>query len=107
MQRAVGRATDFAPIGYCDGNRCPVLPCLSNLLIKGDFPGTGHCCGSILAKSRVIVRMQEMELIYPGYGIAQAQGLSHAEHLSALRELGVALFIVVLWARVRDAFWLA
>ncbi len=72
-----------------DGNRCPELPYPSEAIIKGDSLVPAISAASILAK---VVRDREMvafEEIYPGYGFASHKGYPTAQHMQALKTLGV------------------
>ena len=58
-------------------------------LIKGDQKSTSVAAASILAKvarDRIMVALDRQ---YPGYGFAKHKGYPTAEHLAALKELGV------------------
>lgn len=72
-----------------DGNRCPQLPYPSKAIIKGDSLVPAISAASILAK---VVRDNEMvafETIYPGYGFAAHKGYPTAQHIQALKTLGI------------------
>ena len=57
-------------------------------LIKGDTKSVSIAAASILAKTHRDARMNEWDLIYSGYGLAQHKGYGTPEHLEALRRLG-------------------
>ena len=72
-----------------DGNRCPDLPYPSEAIIKGDSLVPAISAASILAK---VVRDREMvafEATYPGYGFAKHKGYPTAQHMQALKTLGI------------------
>lgn len=72
-----------------DGNRCPELPYPSEAIIKGDSLVPAISAASILAK---VVRDREMvafDEIFPGYGFASHKGYPTAQHIQALRTLGI------------------
>lgn len=72
-----------------DGNRCPELPYPAEAIIKGDSLVPAISAASILAK---VVRDNEMiafETTYPGYGFAKHKGYPTAQHMQALKQLGV------------------
>src|SRR5690606_14414258 len=71
-----------------DGNRCPVLPMPSEPVIQGDGRVPAIAAASILAKVARDREMQELELLYPGYGIGKHKGYPTPEHLSTLKVLG-------------------
>ena len=57
-------------------------------LIKGDAKSISIAAASILAKKHRDARMNEWDVIYSGYGLAQHKGYGTPEHLEALRRLG-------------------
>jgi len=57
-------------------------------LIKGDAKSVSIAAASILAKTHRDARMNEWDLIYSGYGLAQHKGYGTPEHLEALKRLG-------------------
>jgi len=57
-------------------------------LIKGDAKSISIAAASILAKTHRDARMNEWDVIYSGYGLAQHKGYGTPEHLEALRRLG-------------------
>ncbi len=103
MQRAVAGLSIRPDRVLVDGNRCPVLPMPSEPVIKGDSRVSAIAAASILAKVSRDREMQELELLYPGYGIAQHKGYPTPTHLSALRELGACAIHRKSFAPVRDA----
>ena len=87
MQRAVV-ALPIAPThALIDGNRCPVLPCTSEAIVKGDLKEPAISAASILAKVVRDREMVELEQRYPGYGFAIHAGYPTPAHLRALSEL--------------------
>lgn len=86
MRRAVEQLpADFALI---DGNRPPLLPCLSRCIVKGDSRSFSIAAASIIAKVSRDRIMAELAERHPGYGWERNAGYGTAEHLSALRRLG-------------------
>jgi ribonuclease HII len=57
-------------------------------LIKGDAKSISIAAASILAKTHRDARLNEWDVIYSGYGLAQHKGYGTPEHLEALRRLG-------------------
>ena len=57
-------------------------------LIKGDCKSVSIAAASILAKTHRDARMNEWDLVYSGYGLAQHKGYATVEHLEALKRLG-------------------
>jgi len=88
MQRAVAGlkiAPDYALI---DGNRCPVLACPAEPVVKGDARVAEISAASILAKVERDRQMQQLHLQFPEYGFARHKGYPTPEHLEALSRLG-------------------
>lgn len=88
MQRAVAGLSIQPDRVLVDGNRCPVLPMPSEPVIQGDGLIPAISAASILAKVTRDREMEEMELLYPGYGIGKHKGYATREHLDALQQLG-------------------
>jgi len=89
MKRAV-EALDIAPEHVLvDGIHAPDLNCKTTTVIKGDQKEPAIAAASILAKVARDTEMQEMELLYPGYGFAKHKGYPTKQHQQALLELGV------------------
>lgn len=88
MQRAVAGLSIRPDRVLVDGNRCPVLPMPSEAVIQGDGRVAAISAASILAKVTRDREMHELELLYPGYGIAKHKGYPTREHLAALQTLG-------------------
>lgn len=89
MRRAVMGLTQKPDGVLVDGNRCPDLPYPSEAVVKGDSLVPAISAASILAK---VVRDNEMvafEKTYPGYGFAAHKGYPTAQHMKALKTLGV------------------
>ncbi|EGH00125.1 Ribonuclease HII [gamma proteobacterium IMCC2047] len=89
MRRAVLGLSQQPDRVLVDGNRCPDLPYPSEAIIKGDSKIEAISAASILAK---VVRDNEMvafEETYPGYGFAKHKGYPTAQHMQALKTLGV------------------
>ena len=65
----------------CDG-----LPCQS--IIHGDALCSSIAAASIVAKVARDGLMQEMDVLYPGYGFSQHKGYPTKAHTAALEQLG-------------------
>jgi ribonuclease HII len=89
MQRAVAALDPQPQHVVVDGNRCPVLPCTSEAVIKGDATVPAISAASIIAKVTRDREMVAMDATYPGYGFAQHKGYPSPAHLAALEQLGV------------------
>ena len=90
MRRAV-EGLPYAPShALIDGNAVPPdMPCPATTLIKGDARSLSIAAASIVAKvarDRVMVALAQQ---HPGYGWERNAGYGTAEHLAALRDLGV------------------
>jgi ribonuclease HII len=64
------------------------LPIEQKALIHGDARSVSIAAASILAKTERDRRMEEFDLQYPQYGLAQHKGYGTPEHLEALRRHG-------------------
>ncbi len=88
MQRAVVALAIAPEHALIDGNRCPVLPCSADAIIKGDLTEPCISAASIVAK---VTRDREMTLLdgrFPGYGLAKHKGYPTKSHMEALLKLG-------------------
>src|SRR5215467_13973139 len=73
------------------------------LLIKGDAKSVSIAAASILAKTHRDTRMDEWDVVYPQYGLAQNKGYATADHLEALKRLGPTPLHRYSFAPVRQA----
>ncbi len=73
-----------------DGSPVPYMPFPSRAVVKGDALSASIAAASILAKVRHDEIMVELDRKYPGYGFAANKGYGTAEHLEALKRLGVS-----------------
>ncbi|MDN6857188.1 ribonuclease HII [Pseudomonas sp. CAN2814] len=88
MQRAVEGLSVTPKLALIDGNRCPKLQVPSAPVVQGDAKVPAIAAASILAKVSRDREMQEMEALYPGYGIGGHKGYPTPVHLEALKRLG-------------------
>jgi ribonuclease HII len=72
-------------------------------LIKGDARSVSIAAASILAKTHRDSRLEEFDVTYPGYGLAQHKGYSTPEHMEALRRLGPTPLHRFSFAPVRES----
>jgi ribonuclease HII len=89
MQRAVqalGIRPDHALV---DGNVAPQLPCPVQTVVEGDARSLSIAAASIIAKVTRDREMERLALDHPGYGWERNAGYGTAQHLAALRSLGV------------------
>jgi len=89
MRRAVEALQPAAEYVLVDGNRCPELSCPSSAVIKGDSRVAAISAASILAKVMRDQQMVEMDVLYPGYGLAKHKGYPTKAHFAALQQLGI------------------
>lgn len=89
MRRAILALRPQPEFALIDGNCCPVLPCPSEAIIKGDATVAAISAASILAKVSRDREMVELDRVYPGYGFASHKGYPTKAHLTALSSLGV------------------
>lgn len=88
MQRAVEGLSVQPGLALIDGNRCPKLACPAEAIVKGDGRVPEISAASILAKVTRDREMDEMEKLYPGYGIGGHKGYPTKVHMEALKKLG-------------------
>lgn len=88
MQRAVAGLN--VPVDYVmvDGNRSPGFACPSDWLVKGDDKLDAIKAASIVAKVARDREMEELDRLYPDYGLARHKGYATQYHLDALRRHG-------------------
>lgn len=89
MKRAVEGLAIQPEYVLVDGNRLPRWSYASKAIVKGDDKVIEIAAASILAKVQRDSEMKEMDLRYPGYGLAKHKGYPTKEHLTALSALGV------------------
>ena len=90
MQRAVENLAIMPEHVLADGNRCPPLQCPATAVVKGDDRVQVIAAASIMAKVVRDREMSELDLQYPGYGLAKHKGYPTKAHITALKELGVS-----------------
>lgn len=88
MRRAVEQLQPAAEYALIDGNRCPVLPCPAEAIVKGDLTEPCISAASIIAKVTRDREMVAMDQTYPGYGLAKHKGYPTKDHIEALQRLG-------------------
>jgi len=72
-----------------DGNKMPELPCSAETIVKGDGKSLSIAAASVIAKVTRDRIMSDLNEQYPGYGWDRNAGYGTAEHLDALKRLGV------------------
>ncbi len=78
---------DYALI---DGNISRDFPLPARAVIKGDALSMSIAAASILAKVTRDRMCEEMDRLYPQYGIAKHKGYGTKDHMAALRQYGSA-----------------
>ncbi len=89
MQRAVEQLQPAPDRALVDGNRCPMLSCPAEAVIKGDETVEAISAASIIAKVARDQEMLALDADYPGYGLARHKGYPTKAHIAALQTLGV------------------
>jgi ribonuclease HII len=88
MRRAVENLSIRPERALVDGNRCPLLACPCQAIVKGDATVPAISAASILAKVARDAELCELHDRYPHYGFAQHKGYPTAAHREALRRHG-------------------
>ncbi|MDH5231732.1 MAG: ribonuclease HII, partial [Gammaproteobacteria bacterium] len=70
MERAVSGLTIKPDMALVDGNKLPNLSCPAEAVIKGDSRVAAIAAASIIAKVTRDREMCELDVLYPGYGLA-------------------------------------
>ncbi|MDP1707475.1 MAG: ribonuclease HII [Gammaproteobacteria bacterium] len=91
MQRAIEALTVAPDYVLVDGNVSPAAPYPVITVVKGDATVASISAASIIAKVERDGIMTELDKRYPGYGFAQHKGYGTAQHMEALRSLGVCV----------------
>ncbi|PTU32158.1 ribonuclease HII [Stenotrophobium rhamnosiphilum] len=89
MKRAVETLTHAPHEALVDGNQAPKLNCKVTTIIDGDALEPAIMAASILAKVARDREMERLDAEFPGYGFSKHKGYGTAQHMNALRELGV------------------
>ena len=79
------------------------LPIEQKSLIHGDARSVSIAAASILAKVERDRRMEELDVLYPQYGLAQNKGYGTPDHLEAVRRFGPTPLHRFSYAPVREA----
>ena len=90
MREALDALPEPADFVLVDGLAFEGLPIPAQFLVKGDARSASIAAASIVAKVHRDRIMCEYDIRFPGYGFARHKGYGTAEHLAALRELGVS-----------------
>ena len=91
MRRALEALPNTPDFALVDGNRLPKgLPCPARAVVKGDSRSLSIAAASIVAKVTRDRIMADLADRHPGYGWDRNAGYGTAQHLAALRDLGVS-----------------
>lgn len=92
MQMAIDQLEPAPELALIDGNRdhgnkYSIMTC-HKTVIKGDSLSANIAAASILAKVSRDRKMDELDMLYPGYGFAKHKGYPTKAHYAALDRLG-------------------
>lgn len=88
MRRAVQQLALSPDHLLIDGVDTIDWPCRQQSVVHGDATSVSIAAASILAKVHRDRMIVELDLEYPGYGLARHKGYGTAAHLAALKRLG-------------------
>jgi ribonuclease HII len=78
--------TDAMPLEGCTGTTCFPIP--HRAVVHGDALSVSIAAASILAKVARDAHLQELDRLYPQYGLARNKGYGTRDHLEALAAYG-------------------
>jgi ribonuclease HII len=88
MRLAVSRLTHEPDCLLIDGNQRIEWGCTQRTIVQGDARCLSIAAASVIAKVHRDRLMAELDLHYPGYGLARNMGYPTIEHRAALLRLG-------------------
>ena len=88
MRMAVERLALTPDYLLIDGLDTIDWPCQQQAVVQGDAASMSIAAASVLAKVHRDRMLVELDVVYPGYGLAKHKGYCSAEHLAALQRLG-------------------
>jgi len=94
------RQPNFLLIDRLSLSQCPI-PQMG--ITRGDKSCLSIACASIIAKVTRDRIMEELDIMYPGYGFAQHKGYGTRKHIFCLRKLGPSPVHRLYFAPVRNA----
>ena len=90
MKRAIEALPVKADFALIDGNRSRGFDIPTETIVKGDAKSSSIAAASILAKVTRDRQCEELDRLYPEYGIAKHKGYGTKAHMDALRKYGPA-----------------
>ncbi len=88
MRRAIDGLSVPADFALIDGNVARDFQIPARAIVKGDATSPSIAAASILAKVTRDRQCEELDRLYPQYGIAKHKGYGTKVHMDALREHG-------------------
>ena len=88
MRRAIDGLAVKADFALIDGNVARDFQIPARAVIKGDATSPSIAAASILAKVTRDRQCEELDRLYPQYGIAKHKGYGTKTHMDALRQYG-------------------
>lgn len=88
MRRAIDGLSKKADFALIDGNIARDFQIPAKAIIKGDATSPNIAAASILAKVTRDRGCEELDRLYPQYGIAKHKGYGTKAHMDALRKYG-------------------
>lgn len=88
MRRAIDGLLIKADFALIDGNIAKGFQIPAKAVVKGDATSPSIAAASILAKVTRDRQCEELDKLYPQYGIAKHKGYGTKEHMEALRTFG-------------------
>lgn len=88
MRRAIAGLSVPADFALIDGNVARDFQIPARAIVKGDATSPSIAAASILAKVTRDRQCEELDRLYPQYGIAKHKGYGTKVHMDALREHG-------------------
>jgi len=105
MKRAVEALKQSVDVALVDGNQVPSLPVgRVQCVVKGDSKSLSIAAASVIAKVTRDREMCELSQRFPGYGWERNAGYGTAEHMAAMRRIGLTPHHRKSFAPVGDLF---